>query len=147
MSTPQEYWDACLIKTWRENATLFATVQMFESITGMKFSECKLLRIPHDGYRWKTGVRAFVAGYLHKINDRLWNQPPEKDVLLLRKLATSTYTTAKTNVIYDSEYKALNKEHRNNREIVELRQTKYYQRNRATDWGVTKGAGTIRKAK
>ena len=36
MSTPQEYWDACLIKAWRNDGQLIEAFTMFQSITGKK---------------------------------------------------------------------------------------------------------------
>ena len=91
MSTPQEYWDACLIRTWRQSGSVLDAMMMFKSITKIQMEdvEPKLLRIPKDGFPWKTGVKVFIASHLSKISNRLWDQPPEKDVALLKKLKDS----------------------------------------------------------
>ena len=87
MSTPQEYWDACLIRTWRQSGSVLDAMIMFKSITKVNLEdvEPKLLRIPRVGFPWKIGIRIFMASHLSKISNRLWDQSPEKDVALLQK--------------------------------------------------------------
>lgn len=96
MSTDQEYWDACLIKTWRNCGSVMDALQLFNSITGKRADEIepRLLRMPRLGYKYKLPVRIFMANHLEKISNRLFEQPPEKDVALLRKLKDSKYDTA-----------------------------------------------------
>ena len=140
MSTPQQYWDACLIRTWRKAGTVFDVVTSFQSITNKKLEDFDppLLRTPKLGFPWKIGVRVFVANHLSKISKRLWEQPAEKDIALLNKLKESKYDTEKEAV----EDKALGAEQRaakRSRAKIEYSITKYANRNHATDWNVNKG--------
>lgn len=141
MSTPQEYWDACLIKAWRNDGQLIDAFTMFQSITGKKILDIKppLLRVPHEGVPWKLRARVYMAAHLEKISNRLWDQSPEKDVLLLRKLKDSKYTTTDQNTNPDSEIAKQKKNDRKNKAIMVLNTTKYKERNKATDWNVTQG--------
>ena len=90
---------------------------------------------------FKIGIRVFVASYLPKINDRLWNQPPDKDVLLLRKLQTSNYDTLKSVPISagEAELRKVKRSTHANNAISVLNIHKYSERNNATDWNVSKG--------
>jgi hypothetical protein len=139
MSTPQEYWDACLIRTWRKAGTVWDVLDMFESITKTKAAEFepKLLRFPREGFPWKIGVRIFVAQHLSKISARLWEQPPEKDVALLQKLKNSKYDTEK-NVIQDGDLKSQMRKTRVNRKKQEFTTRAISERNTATNWNVVK---------
>lgn len=76
MSTLQEYWDACLIRTWRQSGSVLDAMMMFKSITKIQMEdvEPKLLRIPRVGFPWKIGIKVFVAEHLSKISARLWGQ-------------------------------------------------------------------------
>jgi hypothetical protein len=141
MSTDQEYWDACLIKTWRKAGTLWDALSLFWSITGKKIDEIDppLLRIPRTGFPWKIGVRVFVASYLSKISKRLWEQPPEKDVALLRKLKDSSYDTEAEGLRPDLEMKKEAYQNKKNLRKIEIDSFKYSRRNNATDWNVYKG--------
>ena len=139
MSTPQEYWDACLIRTWRQSGSVLDAMIMFKSITKINLEdvEPKLLRIPRVGFPWKIGIKVFVAEHLSKISARLWDQPPEKDVALLKKLKDSKYDTEK-DVIADNEFKnEISKTVKNKRKI-ELLSKNNSERNKATDWGTMK---------
>jgi hypothetical protein len=91
MSTDQEYWDACLIKTWRLDGKVIDAILMFKSITGKTLYDRQeqLLRTPPIAFPFKLRIRPFMAQYLEKISHRLWEQKPDKDVLLLKKLQTS----------------------------------------------------------
>ena len=125
---------------------LLDAMSMFLSLTGKRTDECELLRLPLDNIPWKTGVRVFTAYYLPKINDRLWDQAPEKDIALLRKLQKSKYNTEKTQYRTNAD-RDLAKEqvsNRKNRQINELARTKRTERNSATDWNVTKGQARVR---
>jgi hypothetical protein len=139
MSTPQEYWDACLIRTWRQSGSVLDAMIMFKSITKINLEdvEPKLLRIPRVGFPWKIGIKVFVAEHLSKISARLWDQPPEKDVALLKKLKDSKYDTEK-DAIADNEFKnEISKTVKNKRKI-ELLSKNNSERNKATDWGTMK---------
>ena len=139
-STAQEYWDACLIKTWRKSGDVFDAMVMFKGITGINADsiEPRLLRLPKIGFPWRIAMRAFVASHLSKISARLWDQPPEKDIALLRKLQTSKYDTEK-DAIADKELVAERKAHRVNQEKMEYTTREISKRNSATDWNVNKG--------
>jgi len=146
MSTTQEYWDACLIRAWRHQMNLMGAMRMFLSITGKRIDECELLRVPANNIPWNVGVRVFTASYLPKISDRLWDQEPEKDVALLRKLQKSKYNTEKTQYRTNADRDLANAQasNRRNREKNELSLHEAINRNSATDWNVTKGAAKIR---
>ena len=139
MSSPQEYWDGCLIRTWRQSGSLFDALSMFNSITKTKAMEIepKLLRLPREGYPWKISVRVFMASHLSKISNRLWDQPPEKDVALLKKLKDSKYDTEK-DTIEDSQFKQEIRKTLVNNQKLELTSRKISERNDATNWGTTK---------
>jgi hypothetical protein len=121
-------------------------MSMFLSLTGKRIDECELLRVPAINTPWKTGVRVFTAYYLPKINDRLWEQEPEKDLALLRKLQKSKYSTEKTQyrTNADRDLASAQARNRRNRQKNEYSLTEAINRNSATDWNVTKGAAKIR---
>jgi hypothetical protein len=146
MNTLQEYWDACLIRAWRRQLNLMDAMSMFLSLTGKRIDECGLLRVPSDNIPWNVGARVFTAYYLPKINDRLWDQKPEKDLALLRKLQKSKYNTEKTQYRTNADRDLANEQARNrrNKQVVELSLNEARNRNAATDWNVTKGAAKIR---
>ena len=149
MSTDQEYWDACLIRTWRKGGSLMDAATMFHSITGKKIKEAGILRIPKESLPWQIGVQVFMAQFLPKISDRLWEQPPEKDVELLRKLSKSKYNTEKqpyrTN--QDKELFNARRQIHNNHEKSKFEYKKATNRNEATDWNVVKGPVRVRRIK
>jgi hypothetical protein len=142
MSTPQEYWDACLIKTWRKHGTLQDALSLFLSITGQRATESGVLRLPDKGIPWGVHVRVFVAQHLPKISDWLWDKPPEKDVALLKKLSVSKYDTLKTAFKSSADKELANEMRRlkTNRKRMGMRTLEYNNRGQATDWGVNKGA-------
>ncbi len=140
----QKYWDASLIASWRRSQHLLAAILRWEHLTGRRFTDVlgQLRRAPRPNMPWKIGVRVFVAEYLPKISDRLWNQAPEKDVLLLRKLQTSTYDTMRT-AMPTQGLRDINNKRRQARKAgseVVWETNQYLQRNSATDWNVTKGS-------
>jgi len=140
MSTNQEYWDASLIKTWRKAGNVWDAMSMFHGITGKKVTEIEpaLRRIPRNGFPWKVGIRVFVASHLSKISKRLWDQPPGKDVALLRKLKDSTYDTEKEGNA-NNALESQGQQTRRNRNKIEYTTRAVANRNQATDWNVTKG--------
>lgn len=97
-------------------------------------------------YPWKIGIRVFVANNLSKISKRLWEQTPDKDILLLRKLETSSYDTEK-DVISDLALQRERDQDYRNRKKVAMSTLEYSNRNQATNWGVTKGPSRIRMKK
>jgi hypothetical protein len=143
MSTDQEYWDACLIKTWRNAGSVVDALQMYTSITGKLAhdTEPPLRRLPRVGYKYKLPIRIFMANHLEKISNRLFDQPPEKDVLLLQKLKDSTYTTAeKTTLLKDNELQNVSAQHKRDKTRTNFLKKAFGfdNRNRNTDWNVTK---------
>jgi len=149
MNTLQEYWDACLIRSWRRQLCLLDAMSMFLSLTGKRTDECELLRVPLDNIPWKTGVRVFTAYHLPKINDKLWEQEPEKDILLLRKLQKSKYNTEKTQYRTNADRDLRNEQAKNkrNREKNAFTTHEISEYNSATDWNVVKGPVKIRVRK
>jgi len=144
MSTYQEYWDACLIKTWRNAETVLDAMSMFSSITGKRTDEIDppLLRLPKVGYKYKLPMRIFMANHLEKISNRLFHQTPDKDVLLLRKLKDSKYTTSEnTTLPTDKELvNATAQYKRDNARTKIIRQKlSFSSRTRDTNWNITKG--------
>ena len=148
MSTPQEYWDACLIKTWRNIGTLKDACDMFKSIMGKWPDEYEppLLRYPTAYLPYSVQMQYFVASYLPKMNDWLWSHAPDKDVELLRKVTKSKYTTAKKYVQTqdDKERAKIGKKHRKDKELRTLRTEMYSTRNSDTNWNVVKPASKYR---
>jgi len=143
MSTDQEYWDACLIKTWRNDGKLIDACSMFKSVTGrLVFDrEEPLLRTPALGVPLKLRVRPYVAQHLEKISRRLWDYSPEHDVALLKKLQTSKYTTSTTQTNPDREMRNARNRDINDRKRLAIFSIQKSVRNQATDWGVTKATG------
>jgi hypothetical protein len=138
----QKNWDAALIKTWRLAGCIGDVYALFKAISGKRTDECDppLKRMPPSNIPWKVGVRVFVANHLSKISNRLWDQPPEKDILLLRKLETSAYDTEVERLHRDSELEAQRKMVKQNRERQSLITTNISNRNQATDWNVVKSS-------
>jgi hypothetical protein len=121
-------------------------MQMFTSMTGKRTDEIDppLLRLPRVGVPWKLYVKAYMAAHLEKISARLWDQPPEKDVLLLRKLQTSKYTTSTQNTDRDTDMEAEIRRLRTNQKRNGMSTLNVSNGNQATDWGVTKGSARVR---
>lgn len=136
----QKNWDAALIKTWRMAGNIGDVYVLFKALSGKRTTECDLplKRMPPSNIPWKVGVRVFVANHLSKISKRLWDQSPEKDILLLRKLETSPYDTEVDGIHIDKELKREQKMLRENREKRTLSTTNISNRNHDTDWNVTK---------
>jgi len=139
MSTPQEYWDACLIRTWRQSGSLLDAMMMFNSITKLRAMdiEPKLLRLPSEGFPWQIGIKVFVAAHLSKISARLWDQPLERDVALLQKLKESKYDTEKDTIGDKSLKNEINKTYKNKKQM-EFLSKNISERNKSTDWGTMK---------
>ena len=93
----QKNWDAAVISTWRRAGSVMDAMILFKALSGKQTDQCDppLKRLPLVNYPWKIGIRIFVANHLSKISKRLWEQTPDKDILLLRKLETSSYDTEK----------------------------------------------------
>jgi len=143
MSTDQEYWDACLIKTWRNDGKLIDACSMFKSVTRrLVFDRDEpLLRTPAIGVPLRLRVRPYVAQHLEKISRRLWDYSPEHDVGLLKKLQTSKYTTSTTQTNPDREMNNARNRDVNDRKRLAIFSIQKSVRNQATDWGVTKATG------
>ena len=140
MSTDQEYWDACLIRGWRNFYSLSQTYNIFHSITGKLpwKIEPRMKRFPRSAIPGGVGVRVYMSSYLPKINDRLLAQDPEKDVALLKKLSTSDYDTVEVR-IHDRELEREKQMLYTNRKRVGMNTLNASVRNRDTDWSVVKG--------
>lgn len=141
MDTLQTKWDAALIKTWRLDGRLQDTINLFNFLNGnITFSfDLNLKRIPAGGFPWTVHVRVFMDQFLPKINERLWSQSPEKDVLLLRKLATSNYDTY-NKPIRNSLLASTQVGHkiRKSKSIMEYEFRNWANRNNKTDWNKVK---------
>jgi len=143
MST-QKYWDACLIRSWRMHGTLSSLLIMFKAVVHKDALEEGLLRTPTGYVPFRQPVRAWVASRLPKISTILWEQDPDKDVALLRKLENSKYTTAKSStIIPDKERAKMRADLRKNKQAMELESTNYSNRNSATDWGTMSGGRNV----
>lgn len=136
----QKNWDAALIKTWRLGGNIGDVYVLFKSLSGKRTDECDppLKRMPDPGIPWKVGVRVFVANHLSKISARLWEQTPDKDILLLRKLETSPYDTEKGKMHRDKDLEREQKVLRETRERRTLTTSRISERNKSTDWNVIK---------
>lgn len=143
MSTDQEYWDACLIKTWRNDGKLIDAFTMFNSMTNRTVFDRdeRLLRTPPLATPLKLRIRPYVAQHLEKISRRLWDYAPEHDVALLKKLQESKYDTTKQATNPDRELTNEQKRTSTNRKRMAMKSLQYSVRNQATDWGVTKPTG------
>jgi len=121
---------------------------LFTALSGKNVMDCEpsLKRTPPVPYPWKIGIRVFVANHLSKISKRLWEQTPDKDILLLRKLETSSYDTEK-DIINDLSLARERSQDSRNRKKVSMSALEYSNRNQATDWGVNKGSIRIRRSK
>lgn len=133
----QVIWDALLVQAWRRFDTVGGLRQAFgTAVPGEGVFE-GVLRTPGRPARHGTAVRAWVAGHLPKISARLWAQPPEADAALLRKLATSKYTTlerAMPDRDLDAERRALRQNVARNEYTTRI----VSDRNERTNWGVCK---------
>jgi hypothetical protein len=141
----QKNWDAALISTWRRAGTLQDAMILFQAIAGKKTDECEppLKRLPIGFYPWKIGIRVFVANHLSKISKRLWEQTPDKDILLLRKLETSSYDTEADKIDDLALARERGQDYRNRKKVA-MNVLAHSNRNQATDWGVTKGSAKVR---
>jgi hypothetical protein len=138
MSTNQEYWDACLIRTWRNFGKVSDAMNMYKSIAG-KYPDESILRQPRTGFPWTLSARVFVANHLEKINERLSSQAPEKDIALLHKLRDSKYDTTKDSTqVRDKDLNVARNSISANHKRMAMNSLSYENRNQATDWRVTK---------
>lgn len=136
----QKCWDAALIKIWRTNGLIVDALALFTALTNKHIDECDppLKRLPPPGMPYKIHVRVFVYGRLPKINDRLWAQTPDKDVLLLRKLETSSYDTLSSEYNRDPGLDSARKHINRSLARIEAETNSYRDRNSDTDWGTVK---------
>ena len=141
----QKNWDAAVIRTWRRSGSVQDAILLFRDLSGKQTSDCDppLKRLPPPRYPWNISMRVFVANHLSKISKRLWEQEPDKDILLLRKLETSAYDT-EADIIDDLDLARERSQDYRNRKKVQMSALEYSNRNQATNWGVTKGAARIR---
>jgi hypothetical protein len=144
----QKNWDASVIKTWRTNGNIVDAMSLFKALSGKQTDQCDppLKRLPPSNYPWKVSMKVFVADHLSKISKRLWEQTPDKDILLLRKLETSPYDTEQEKILDRDLINARRQTH-TNRKRNGMNTLSASNRNQATDWGVTKGSVKIRRRK
>lgn len=139
-------WDTLLLQGWRKDFKLAWAMYQWEKKHGKKIELEKLLRAPRTTLPWSTRIQFFVAHYLPKINDRMWDQPVERDAALIAKLQTSKYDTLKK--IYKSqtekEKDSLQYHAKKAKSLIELGTKNANDRNHATDWNVVKGGRTRR---
>lgn len=151
MSTPQEYWDACLIKTWRNMGTFKDAQRMFFSITKQwpEQVEPPLLRYPTMFVANGMQIRYFMATWLPKMNTWLWDHTPDKDTDLFKKVTKSKYTVSKKphKTEEDKERGRLSQKQHRDRLVTGFGSQKYSGRNRDTDWNVVKGSVKTRRAR
>jgi len=142
----QKNWDAAVIKTWRNAGSVFDAVSLFHALSGKRLDECDppLKRVPPVPYPWKIGIRVFVANHLSKISRRLWEQTPDKDILLLRKLETSPYDTEK-DAIHDRELDNARGQYISARKRIAMSTLDVSNQGYNTDWNVTKGSVRVRR--
>ena len=151
MSTPQEYWDACLIRCWRNFKTIQDATNMFKSICGEwpEKMEPKLLRMPPPRTPKNISIKYFTAHFLPKINDFLWDKPPEKDVDLLQALKTSKMDTLDKAYKTNADTEKQNAAAKIKRDRVKMAGNTISRsiRNHDTDWNVTKGSSQRGRAR
>lgn len=137
----QKYWDACLIRQWRQFGKIYDLFSMYKSIVGSYPQTGSLLRMPPEGLPHRIGVRVYVDNFLSKLNEKLWATSPEKDVDTLRALTKSKYNN-KQRKATDGE-RARNAERKRSKRAdlrVEFNYKSFEKRNQATDWGVVKSS-------
>ena len=137
----QKYWDACLIKQWRQFGRINDLFAMYKSIVGVYPEADSLLRMPPQGMSHLIGVRVYVDNFLSKLNEKLWATPPEKDVDTLRALTKSKYNNKQRGAT-DGERARNAERKRSKRASVRLafESKARSERNQATDWGVVKSS-------
>jgi Fe-S oxidoreductase len=138
MSTPQEYWDACLIIAWRNFETYRKAMNRFHSIVGKYPDQMDppLLRLPKF-FPSSSGVRLMTYTYMYKINDWLLKHERDRDVDLLKKLKTSKYTVHDP-MPENREFVTEKTRFRTKQVRIDFERMKLRGRNRDTDWNVTK---------
>lgn len=144
----QKNWDAAVIKTWRNAGSVLDAMTLFTALSGKRVEEIDppLKRTPPVPYPWKLGIRVFVANHLSKISKRLWEQDPSKDILLLRKLETSSYDTEK-DMLRDKELERERAQYIRNRKRVAMSTLAVSNQGYDTNWNVNKGPSRIRRVK
>ena len=118
-------------------------LKLFSTLAGKRTDECDppLKRVPKGHFPYNVGIRVFVAEFLPKINDRLWGQTQDKDILLLRKLETSPYDAMELRM-YNSDSMVLMKKVATNESRMAMESLAKSNRNHNTDWNVMKGTRT-----
>ena len=82
-------------------------------------------------------MKVFVADKLSKISKRLWEQSPDKDIALLRKLETSSYDIDKGGAGHCEIY-SQRSQYRRNLLKVGMSKLEYSNRNNDTNWSTVK---------
>ena len=132
----QKYWDACLIRCWRRDLYLSHAVKLFKLYSGKFPWEVDLLRIPPDRHYWKKPTRGFVARFMPKLSDWLFDHPQEQDLELLNKITATKYTAVDTGVRRDKETRAA--KYRMEKDIQRINVVVNLLHNGNREWNVTK---------
>jgi hypothetical protein len=68
----QEYWDACLIRSWHNDSRILDAINAWESLAKANFTNAELKRKP-EGFPYKLRTRIFIGDFFPKISDMLWD--------------------------------------------------------------------------
>lgn len=68
----QDYWDACLIRSWHNDSRILDAINAWESITKQNFTEAILKRKP-NGFPYVKRTRVFIGEFFPKISNMLWD--------------------------------------------------------------------------
>jgi hypothetical protein len=140
MHKDQKMWDACFIKTWRQDKTVGQLFELFEMVTNQDAHEIpELERVPRRGFPYNVKLRVFTGAHMKKLNDRLWAGDPSKDVELLNKLQTVRGGVHKQYITNsDRDLNTIKKQQKKNAEKIVLNNINYKNRNQKTDWNIVK---------
>jgi hypothetical protein len=137
-------WDRALIDAWRKAKPVWVAMVTWEEATGKRFydHDKDMKRVPNYGFPRGIGTRVFVANFLPKVSERLWNQKPEVDEALIAKLQTTNYDTVKNAVATKNDRELVHQGRKTRRSMakVALGAKIYSERNHNTDWNVTKAS-------
>lgn len=68
----QDYWDACLIRSWHNDSRILDAINAWESLTKENFTQTELKRKP-NGFPYARRTRVFIGQFFPKISDMLWD--------------------------------------------------------------------------
>lgn len=137
-------WDRFLIEGWRKDYKLAWAVHRWQEENNKPIDMDSLLRTPRKNFPLNIRIRIFIANFLPKINDRLWDQPVERDEPLIAKLQTTKYDTLNTVIKTEEDRERARENNHKYREMRTYTTLKMSERNAATDWNTVKGGKTRR---